>query len=65
MAWLLCAVSAVASVVLTVGWAVRIHDRLHPPFDLQLARALRHLHWWRTLCWLMAASAATAGLASG
>ena len=64
VSWWLCAASALASVVLTVASAIRIHDRRHSAFDPQLARALRQMHWLGAASWLIAAAAATTGLSS-
>jgi len=64
LSWWLCAAGAAAAVLLTVGGAVRIHERLQETFDPRLGRTLRLLHGLRTACWLLAAVGATAGLAS-
>ena len=64
VAWWLCAASAAASVAITVTRAVPLHNRLHSVFDPRVAQALRHAHWMRTVCWSLAAAAATAGLSS-
>jgi predicted membrane protein len=62
--WVLCAGSAAAAVVVTAGWAIRVHNQLHTDFDPRRGRVLRRAHWVRTACWLAAAIAATAALSS-
>ena len=62
--WWLSSLGAAASVVFTVGWAIRFHECLHTAYDPQLGRRLRRVHWWRTVSWLVAAVAATTALSS-
>lgn len=62
IAWIVAAVAALATVVLTIIGAVPSHNRLSEARTDDELHRLLVLHWIRTAAWIVAAVAATAAL---
>ena len=63
VAWWFTAVMAAAAVAMTAGLAVDLHRQLSDARSARVLRRLRRIHAVRTICWLIAALAATSALA--
>ncbi len=63
IAWWVTVIGAVSAIAVTAFFAVDLHRQLSDARSARVLRRLRRIHAVRTICWLIAALAATSALA--